>query len=221
MEEVDKAIAVYKPDSWKAYTIGDPLAPSKFPWRLDDEKVMYPFYEKAHQGRHQHHLHPQGLLPADYEKAFAGVLGVRHRVGHHKAAKDWPQMTFVIYHSALRAFLELPDQAWGEFEQTGRIQWATDLAEIPQKFGVSNVYAGARHVLCQLGGGAPEVLRPRWSARWSRAWGLITCSGAPTRSGTGRRNGRSKRCAVSKFLRTCRRSTVSRHSATPTASPSR
>src|SRR5712672_3385152 len=33
MDEVDKAIAVYKPDSWKSYTIGDPLAPSKFPWR--------------------------------------------------------------------------------------------------------------------------------------------------------------------------------------------
>jgi hypothetical protein len=39
MEEVDKAIEVYKPDSWKSYTIGDPLAPSKFPWRLDDEQV--------------------------------------------------------------------------------------------------------------------------------------------------------------------------------------
>ena len=50
-------------------------------------------------------------------------------------------MTFVIYHSALRAFLELPDQAWAEFEATGRIKWATDLAEIPEKFGVTNVYA--------------------------------------------------------------------------------
>jgi len=35
----------------------------------------------------------------------------------------------------------LPDQTWKEFESTGRIKWATDLAEIPQKFGVSNVYA--------------------------------------------------------------------------------
>src|SRR5437016_8967449 len=58
-----------------------------------------------------------------------------------KAAKDWPQMTFVIYHSALRPFLELPDQAWAEFESTGRIKWATDLAEIPAKFGVTNVVA--------------------------------------------------------------------------------
>jgi Amidohydrolase len=31
--------------------------------------------------------------------------------------------------------------AWAEFESTGRIQWATDLAEIPQKFGVTNVHA--------------------------------------------------------------------------------
>jgi predicted TIM-barrel fold metal-dependent hydrolase len=27
-----------------------------------------------------------------------------------------------------------------EFEQTGRIKWATELAEIPSKYGVSNVY---------------------------------------------------------------------------------
>jgi hypothetical protein len=26
MDEVDKAIEAYKPDSWKGYTIGDPLA---------------------------------------------------------------------------------------------------------------------------------------------------------------------------------------------------
>src|SRR5258705_5120627 len=50
-------------------------------------------------------------------------------------------MNFVIYHSALRPAFELPEQAWAEFEQTGRIQWASDLAEIPQKFGVTNVYA--------------------------------------------------------------------------------
>ena len=49
-------------------------------------------------------------------------------------------MNFVVYHSALRSFLELPDQAWAEFEASGRIKWASDLAEIPEKFGVTNVY---------------------------------------------------------------------------------
>ena len=157
MEEVDKAIEVYKPDSWKAYTIGDPLGPSKFPWRLDDEKVMYPFYEKAQKAGINILCIHKGLLPPDYEKKFAGVWEYATAWDIGKAAKDWPQMTFVIYHSALRAFLELPDQAWNEFEFTGRIKWATDLAEIPQKFGVSNVYAEARYVLCQFGRGASEI----------------------------------------------------------------
>jgi hypothetical protein len=50
-------------------------------------------------------------------------------------------MKFVMYHACLRPAFELPDQAWTEFEQTGRIRWVSDLADIPQKFGVSNVYA--------------------------------------------------------------------------------
>jgi uncharacterized protein len=141
MEEVDKAIEVYKPDSWKSYTIGDPLGPSKFPWRLDDEKVMYPFYEKAQKAGINIICIHKGLLPPDYEKSFAGVWEYATAWDIGKAAKDWPGMTFVVYHSALRAFLELPEEAWKEFDTTGRIKWATDLAEIPQKFGVNNVYA--------------------------------------------------------------------------------
>jgi predicted TIM-barrel fold metal-dependent hydrolase len=140
MEEVDKAIAVYKPDSWKSYTIGDPLAPSKFPWRLDDEKLMYPFYEKAVKAGITTICIHKGLLPPDYEKSFANVWEYATVADLGKAAKDWPQMNFVVYHSALRPFLELPDQAWAEFEASGRIKWASDLAEIPAKYGVNNVY---------------------------------------------------------------------------------
>ncbi|MGZ5869800.1 MAG: amidohydrolase family protein [Croceibacterium sp.] len=140
-DEVDRAISVYKPDSWKSYTIGDPLSPSKYPWRLDDEKLMYPFYEKAVKAGINIICTHKGLLPPDYEKSYAGVWEYATAWDIGKAAKDNPQMTFVIYHSALRPFLELPDQAWAEFEASGRIKWASDLADIPQKFGVSNVYA--------------------------------------------------------------------------------
>jgi predicted TIM-barrel fold metal-dependent hydrolase len=141
MDEVDKAIAVYKPDSWKGYTIGDPLNPSKYPWRLDDEKVIYPFYDKAVKAGITTICIHKGLLPPDYEKAFAGVWEYATAWDIGKAAKDWPQMNFVIYHACLRPAFELPDQAWSEFEQTGRIRWASDLADIPKKFGVTNVYA--------------------------------------------------------------------------------
>jgi len=113
---------------------------------------MYPFYDKAVKAGITTLCIHKGLLPPDYEKSFAGVWEYATAWDIGKAAKDWPQMNFVIYHSALRPFLELPDQAWAEFESTGRIRWATDLAEIRQKFGVTNVYAEARHVLCQLGG---------------------------------------------------------------------
>ncbi|MCL2430379.1 MAG: amidohydrolase family protein [Alphaproteobacteria bacterium] len=141
MDEVDKATDVYKPDSWKSYTIGDPLGPSKYPWRLDDEQLMYPFYEKAVKSGITTICIHKGLLPPDYEKSWAGLWEYATAWDIGKAAKDWPQMNFVIYHSALRPFLEAPDQAFAEFEATGRMKWASDLADIPQRFGVTNVYA--------------------------------------------------------------------------------
>ena len=73
-------------------------------------------------------------------------------------------MTFVIYHSASRPALELPDQAWAEFEASGRIKWATDLADIPEKHGVTNVYAelGTSFANSAV---AHQSSRPPWSAR--------------------------------------------------------
>ena len=142
MDEVDRAIATLRPDSWKGYTIGDPLFPSKQQsyWRLDDEKLMYPFYEKISKAGINTICIHKGLLPADYEKSWPGVWEYNTVWDVGKAAKDWPKINFVIYHAALRPFLEKPDDALAEFEKTGRIQWATDLAEIPAKYGVSNVY---------------------------------------------------------------------------------
>jgi predicted TIM-barrel fold metal-dependent hydrolase len=141
-DEVDRAIATIKPDSWKGYTIGDPLFPSKLGsyWRLDDQKLMYPFYEKIVKAGITTVCIHKGLLPADYEKSWPNVWEYNTVWDVGKAAKDWPQVNFVIYHAALRSFLESPAAALAEFETTGRIKWATDLAEIPAKFGVTNVY---------------------------------------------------------------------------------
>jgi predicted TIM-barrel fold metal-dependent hydrolase len=143
MDEVDRCIAQVRPDSWKGYTIGDPLFPSKLGsfWRLDDEKLMYPFYERAVRAGIPTVCIHKGLLPADYEKSWPNVWQYATVADVGKAAKDWPQINFVIYHAALRAFLEDPAATLTEFEQTGRLKWATDLAEIPAKYGVRNVYA--------------------------------------------------------------------------------
>ncbi|HKC99995.1 MAG TPA: amidohydrolase family protein, partial [Methylomirabilota bacterium] len=142
MEQVDRAISTLKPDSWKGYTIGDPLFPSKLEsyWWLDDEKLVYPFYEKAAKSGINTICIHKGLLPADYETSWPKVWEYATVRDLGKAAKDWPKLNFMIYHGALRNFLETPDASLAEFEQTGKIKWASDLAEIPGKFGVKNVY---------------------------------------------------------------------------------
>ncbi len=141
MDEVDRGIEVLKPVSWKSYTIGDPFGPSKFAWRLDDEKLMYPFYEKVTKAGINTICIHKGLMPRDYTKAFAGTWEHASAWDIGKAAKDWPGMNFVIYHSALRPWLaDQPDADLQKFLDTGYVEWATDLARIPDKFGVNNVY---------------------------------------------------------------------------------
>lgn len=141
MDQVDHAIEELKPDSWKGYTVGDPFAPSQFPWRLDDEKLVYPFYEKIQNAGIKTVCIHKGLLPRDFEKSFKDIWKYAAVDDVPQAAKDWPEINFVIYHSALRPFLDLPDVEAAEFEKTGYIRWASDLAAIPEKYGVKNVYA--------------------------------------------------------------------------------
>jgi predicted TIM-barrel fold metal-dependent hydrolase len=142
MDAVDKAIAERRHQAWKGYTIGDPLSAStKFPWRLDDEKLMYPFYEKiVKAGITQIAIH-KGLMPADYEKSWAKVWEYNTHWDIAKAAKDWPQINFIFYHGCLQPFMESPERVLAEFEKTGEIKWSSHLARIPQEHGVSNVYA--------------------------------------------------------------------------------
>ena len=143
LEEVDRCIEVIKPDSWKGYTIGDPIFQTKrhSNWRMDDEKLVYPWYEKAVKAGITTICIHKGLMPADYKTSWPDLWQYASAWDIGKAAKDWPQLKFVIYHSAFRPLIELPDAELDQFEKTGRIDWVTDLAEIPAKFGVTNVHA--------------------------------------------------------------------------------
>lgn len=148
LDKVEEEQARLKPDSWKGYTIGDNTNKhlSKWPFRLDDEKVMYPFYEKLVKWSKDSPtsvnvcIH-KGLFPPEIEKKFPHLLEYSDVRDVGKAAKDWPQLNFIIYHSGWRwTGPNAPKSAWEHFEKTGRIEWITDLAEIPEKYGVKNVY---------------------------------------------------------------------------------
>ena len=152
LEAIDRVIAELKPDSFKGYTIGDNTnkAVGKYPWRLDDEKVAYKAYEKfAKAGLVNVCIH-KGLFPPSVEKQFPHLLAYSDVRDVGRAAKDWPQLNFIIYHSAYRtAGGGSVQDAWTLFEQTGRIEWVTDLSEIPAKYGVSNVYGDLGQIFAQ------------------------------------------------------------------------
>ena len=119
LEGVDAALAL-KPDSMKGYTIGD-------------------------------NTHKQtSLFPPSVEKAVPNLRGYVDVSDVGQAAKDWPQLNFIIYHSGYRYVGDMavdPELALAEFGRTGRIAWVSDLADIPDQYGVTNVYGDLGQVI--------------------------------------------------------------------------
>jgi predicted TIM-barrel fold metal-dependent hydrolase len=160
MEQVDYAIEKLKPDSMKGYTIGDNTNKdlSKHAWRLDDEKLVYPAYEKFLKAGLRNVCVHKGLFPPSVEKQFPHLLAHSDVRDVAKAAKDWPHLNFIIYHGAYRwAGGGTVADAWKQFEETGRIEWVTDLAEIPGRHGVKNVYADVGQLFAQSTIADPRV----------------------------------------------------------------
>jgi uncharacterized protein len=159
-EEMDRVIAELHPDSWKGYTIGDVnhLAKSQYPWRMDDEKIAYPVYEKmAKSGVRIVCVH-KGLFTLSAAQKFPRLLDYAGVADVGKAAKDWPQLIFAIYHAGYRHQGD-PTNAEAEFTKSGRLAWVSDLAEIPAKYGVENVYADLGAVFAST-----SVAHPRLAA---------------------------------------------------------
>ena len=160
MDEIDRAIEVLKPDSFKGYTIGDNTNKqlSVHPWRLDDEKLVYPAYEKFVKAGLKNVCIHKGLFPPSVEKSFPNLLQYAKVDDVAKAAKDWPQLNFIIYHGGYRySGNGGTEGAWSQFEKTGRIDWVSDLADIPGKYGVNNVYADVGQLFAQSTIADPRV----------------------------------------------------------------
>jgi uncharacterized protein len=142
LEKLDHALTL-KPDSVKGYTIGDNTHHelARYPWRMDDEKMAYRGYEKCVKAGIKNICVHKGLFPPSIEKQFPRLRPYVDVSDVGKAAKDWPQLNFIIYHSGYRhAGGGDPAEAWAQVEKTGRCEWVTDLSEIPAKYGVTNVY---------------------------------------------------------------------------------
>ncbi|BAT57650.1 amidohydrolase [Variibacter gotjawalensis] len=141
-----------KPDSIKGYTVGDNTNKDRaeHPWRMDDEKLTYKAYELCVKYGIKNVCVHKGLFPKATAERWPHLLKYAMVDDIPKAAKDWPQLNFIVYHGGYRhAAGGSADDGWKEFQDTGRVSWVSDLADIPEKHGVTNVYADVGQLFAQ------------------------------------------------------------------------
>ena len=136
-EQMEREVKQYGIDSWKWYCHTDP-GRSGDGFRMDDEKMSYPFYAKSKE---------LGLKVFSVHKGFASqsrTLGdFAHPGDIEKAAKDHPDLTFIIYHSALKHGPNEPQFKKDGFYDptTGDFAWHAELMKIKDRNpNLNNVY---------------------------------------------------------------------------------
>jgi len=141
-EQIDQ----FAVDSWKGYQLTNAKRST------DDEAVAYPFYEVVVGNREELKEHP-GFFNICVHKGLSTnaprdpTLGAPTDIPN--AARDWPELNFIIYHSCIRpgfwTFNALQDIRAGESgavplrEGVPDILWTTEFAVTSAPF--SNVYA--------------------------------------------------------------------------------
>jgi hypothetical protein len=130
---------VLKVDAWKCYTGSCPKGFDRG-WRMDDEQIAYPMLEQARKlGVKRICVHkglPLGPVP-DYN----------HPRDLIRAAKDFPDLNFLVYHSGFRGVTSI-DQI---FAKTGEIPWTTEFCRMKDKEpAISNIYMELGSTFAQL-----------------------------------------------------------------------
>lgn len=155
LDDLEAALEL-RPDSVKGYTVGDNTHKdtARYPWRMDSDEA-YRGYEKILAAGVRNVCVHKGLWGRGADARFPNLAAHARVDDVAKAAKDWPQLNFVVYHSAYR--LDDPDWALAEFDRTGRIDWVTDLAEIPAAHGVTNVFGDLGQIFAQTLVAQPRI----------------------------------------------------------------
>lgn len=73
--------------------------------------------------------------------------------------KGSPDLNFVICHAAFKPSARVPWSMLREFDKKGHIEWVSELAEIPHKYGVKNLYADLGTTF-----GITSIMHPRIAA---------------------------------------------------------
>ncbi len=133
LDMMDAQLSKLKINAWKGYT-GVARAKGKEGWRLDDEKTAYPALQKAQkQGVKNICIHKGLPFPGDPE--WWSPMDVT------KAAKDFPNLNFLVYHSGFRGLQDSLPAARDEFRKTTYVPWTSDICAWKKKNpDVKNIY---------------------------------------------------------------------------------
>jgi Predicted metal-dependent hydrolase of the TIM-barrel fold len=134
LEAMQRQAEVLKVEAWKGYP-GQPLGPGREGWWMDDEEVAYPAYEYARKSGIKTVCVHKGLPLPGFDIDHCSPRDVP------KAAADFPDLTFIIYHSGFRSLQDSLLIAKDGFKSSSYVPWVSDLCEARKKNpGMTNVY---------------------------------------------------------------------------------
>lgn len=154
MEEMERQVKVLKIDAWKMYT-GAELGEKA--WFLNDEKVAYPFWEKSKKLGIKNLCVHKGLPLGFFNEKACTPLDIE------KAAQDWPDLNFIIYHSGYRgtglAAAGIGDKITDKkTDDPQEIPWISDIIRILKRNPkIKNVYFELGSTFGQLSASRPET----------------------------------------------------------------
>jgi predicted TIM-barrel fold metal-dependent hydrolase len=121
LEQTIRQATELKVDAWKCYT-GVPELGGEMAWTMDDEELIYPFYETVRR----HGINKTVCVHKGLPLPGADIASAHPR-DMKKAALDNPDINFVVYHSGFKAAnYELPPGD-GFIGEDGYLAWTTDL----------------------------------------------------------------------------------------------
>jgi predicted TIM-barrel fold metal-dependent hydrolase len=130
-EEMERQVKKLKINSWKLYP-GSRIGSG--PYWLDDEKNTYPFWERSRKLGVKNICIHKGLPLGLFDEEFC------HPKDIEKAAKDFPDLNFIIYHSGWHPSASSSRRREGSAASPQYIPWCSELIEIVKKNELRNVY---------------------------------------------------------------------------------
>jgi uncharacterized protein len=133
-------------DAWKAYTGAAPKGHTEG-WWMDDEKIAYPMLEKARELKVPRVCVHKGL-------PLGPVEDYNHPRDLIKAAQDFPDLQFIVYHAGFRGLAGLKET----FARTGGIPWTSEFCKMKQAVPtIGNIYMELGSTFGQLVSSQPSL----------------------------------------------------------------